>query len=91
MVQSDFVNIELSKEGAAMAGANGALRITTLHFSYLFQPGASERVLTSEWARVLSLEKHQGTPIFQVVADAAQPDKAKLIAQPDEAKQKGAK
>jgi hypothetical protein len=71
--QSDFVEIQLSADGLAMAGPGGALCITTQHFSYAFKPGTTVRVLTSEWSRTLSREQSNGRPIFEVApASAAQ-------------------
>jgi hypothetical protein len=65
-VNSDFVEIQLSADGAAMAGENGSVRITAAHLSYQFAPGARVRVLTSEWAKVLSRETLQGKTILEL-------------------------
>ena len=69
--QSDFVNIELSAAGLAMAGKNGAVRVTNRHMNYLVTAGSNTRVLTSEWSRVLSQQKVGDAQIFQIVPAAA--------------------
>ena len=70
MANSDFIDIELSEAGLALVGADGAVRVTALNFSYQLRPGEKARVLTSEWSRALSLETHQGRAIFQQAAEA---------------------
>ena len=69
-VNSDFVEVELSAAGVAAAGANGALRITAARMSYEFKPGVPVRVLTSEWAKVLSLETLKGKLLFELAPAA---------------------
>ena len=63
--QSDFVQIQLTPAGAEFAGK--ALQITNGHFAYKFTPGASVKVLTSEWANVLSKKRVKGLLIFEEV------------------------
>jgi hypothetical protein len=72
--QSDFVDVQLSAAGVAMVGADGSLQITNAHLSYKFTPGASTRVLTSEWSRVLSKELFRGEPIFEIAPAEADAD-----------------
>jgi hypothetical protein len=67
MAGSDFVDVQLSAAGIAAAGGQkGSLRITAAHLSYQFKPGARVRVLTSEWAKVLSKHKLKGQLIFEL-------------------------
>jgi hypothetical protein len=66
--KSDFLDIELSPAGLLMAGASGAIRITNRHFNYQLKAGATARVLTSEWAKVLSKQLYQGQPIFKLAS-----------------------
>lgn len=75
-MNSDFVNVQLTAAGIAAAG--GALRITAHHMSYEFKPGVPVRVLTSEWARVLSSETLRGLNLFELapVIDASSVTKA---------------
>jgi len=67
---SDFVQVQLSPSGAALAGESGVVRISNGHFSYVFS-ATPTRVLTSEWARVLSLKVCQGQPILMLAPDVA--------------------
>jgi hypothetical protein len=68
---SDFVQVQLSAAGVAMAGTGAQVRIANGHFSYVFTAGQSTRVLNSEWRRTLSLKMSQGKPIFQIAASLA--------------------
>lgn len=68
--KSDFVNVQLSAAGVAFAGAVKQVRISNGHFSYTFTAGTAVRVLTSEWSRVLSRERYQGQPIFELESSA---------------------
>lgn len=70
-VPSDFIDIQLSPEGLLAAGPKGSLRITTQHLSYVFTPGSTVRVLSSEWNRLLSREQRNGQPLFALAAPAA--------------------
>jgi sulfur relay (sulfurtransferase) DsrC/TusE family protein len=63
---SDFVEVQLTADGAKVA----PVRITNGHFVYKFKPGATQRVLTSEWSKIISKEKWQGKPLFELVPDA---------------------
>jgi hypothetical protein len=65
-VQSDFVDVQLSAAGLAMVGVDGALQIANAHLSYKFTPGKSTRVLTSEWAKLLSKETIQGQNVLEL-------------------------
>jgi hypothetical protein len=67
---SDFVEVQLSAAGIAAAGENGTLRITAAHMSYQFAPGQPVRVLTSEWAKVLSTEQLKGQLIFELAPES---------------------
>lgn len=65
---SDFVQVQLSAAGGALA----PVHIANGHFSYVFANAAvQQRVLTSEWTRVLSLEKHNGQAIFEIAPATA--------------------
>ena len=64
---SDFVDVQLNADGAALAGIDGAITITTPHFSYPFTAKGATRVLISEWSRTLSLETINGCKILQTV------------------------
>jgi hypothetical protein len=64
---SDFVNVQLSAAGAKL----GAVRVATGRWAYAFEPGKSQRVLTSEWSRVLSQEKRGGESLFEIAPAAA--------------------
>ena len=70
MSGTDFCDVRLNAAGAAIAGADGAIAITTQHFSYTFTANASTRVLTSEWRKVLSVENIQGQRVLEIVPDA---------------------
>lgn len=59
---SDFVDVQLSAAGAKLA----PVRISTAHFSYEFTAGATVRVLTSEWRRVLALESRGGAALLEI-------------------------
>ena len=60
---SDFVNVQLSADG--LAYANGKqLRIGTGRLDYTFKGSSPVRVLTSEWAKVLSKQTIKGAAIF---------------------------
>lgn len=63
---TDFVDVQLTAEGAALAGANGAIQISTAHLSYKFTPGSTTRVLISEWRKVLSSSAIEGKVLFEV-------------------------
>jgi hypothetical protein len=76
MANSDFVEVQLSTAGIAAAGQDGALRITAARMSYEFKPGARVRVLTSEWAKVLSTETLKGQAIFEFAPAMATKKKA---------------
>jgi hypothetical protein len=81
-VNSDFVEVQLSAAGIQAAGVDGALRITAAHMSYEFTPGARVRVLTSEWAKVLSRETLRGNTILELApASAPVPDTARASAE----------
>ena len=81
-VNSDFVDVQLSAAGVQAAGVNGSLRITAAHISYEFKPGARVRVLTSEWAKVLSRETLRGNIILELSpALASVPDTARASAE----------
>ena len=67
---SDFIDIELSAAGMAMAGAGGTVRIASRHLSYTFKAGAAIAVLTSEWTRFFSKQTYQGAAIFQLATAA---------------------
>ena len=90
-VQSDFVNVQLSATGVAMAGKNGSLQLNTAHLSYTFKPGSSTRVLTSEWAKVLSRELYQGQPIFEPAPAETTPAPVAAAAETNPAPAKGSK
>ena len=70
-VTSDFVDVQLSAAGIEAAGTDGAIRVTAAHLSYAFKPGARVRVLTSEWAKVLSRETLKGNLILELAPPAA--------------------
>jgi hypothetical protein len=65
-VTSDFVQVQLTAAGIAMAGTDGSVRIANGHFSYVFTAGNAVRVLSSEWRRVLSLKLYQGQAILEI-------------------------
>ncbi|MDR3797963.1 MAG: hypothetical protein P4K93_07410 [Terracidiphilus sp.] len=90
-VQSDFINVQLSAAGVAMAGKNGALQVNTAHLSYSFTPGSPTRVLTSEWAKVLSRELYQGKPIFEPAPAEAAPAPVAVATETNTASAKGSK
>ena len=68
--KSDFVNVRLSVAGRAFAGDNGVVRIANAHMSYKFASDKPQRVLTSEWTKILSTEQVQGSPMFEIVPTA---------------------
>jgi len=68
MGRPDFVDVQLSPAGAAVAGAGGQIRIGAQHFDYTFTADKSTSVLTSEWSRHLSSEMVQGEKILQLTA-----------------------
>ena len=81
---SDFVSIQLTAagaKGAPVGFANG-------HFNYEFAAGQPVRVLTSEWARVLSRETIGGGPLFELAPEAPAPKPVPAPAAP-QASQKG--
>lgn len=64
---SDFVDVQLSADGiAAVGGAKGSLGIRRMHMNYTFTPGTPVRVLTSEWAKTLSMAQIKGKSIFEL-------------------------
>lgn len=70
--KSDFVNVRLSDAGRAFAGEHGIVRIANAHMNYAFTDDKQQRVLTSEWAKVLSTVVFEGKSVFEIVADQAQ-------------------
>jgi hypothetical protein len=64
-MKSDFVTVQLSAAAAEL----GAVRVSTAHFSYTFEPNKPVRVLTSEWAKVLRKETHNGEPILEIAPE----------------------
>jgi hypothetical protein len=92
-VNSDFVDVQLSPAGITAVGANGSVRITAGRMSYVFTPGSRVKVLTSEWAKILSKKMLRGQTILQLApalvagAAAGTPAKAQLkTLQAEEAK-----
>jgi hypothetical protein len=73
---SDFVQVQLSASGVALGAS---VRINNGHFSYTFAVGKPVRVLTSEWARVLSLKTFKGAQIFELAPGAAAPTSTRTI------------
>lgn len=70
-VKSDFVNVRLADAGRAFAGPNGSVRIANAHMDYKFSGDVAQRVLSSEWTKVLSVERCEGGgPMFELVPDA---------------------
>ncbi|MBN9614412.1 MAG: hypothetical protein BGO25_05560 [Acidobacteriales bacterium 59-55] len=65
--KSDFVNVRLSVAGRAFAGDNGVVRIANAHMNYKFAGDKPQRVLTSEWTKILSTEQIDGSPMFEIV------------------------
>ncbi len=80
--KTDFVELQLSEAGLAMAGKGGVLQIATARLVYKFTAGSTTRVLTSEWSRVLSREMYQGQPIFEVAPAAAPAQETTIAAEP---------
>lgn len=78
-VKSDFVNVRLSAAGRAFAGENGTVRIANAHMTYKFSGNKPQRVLTSEWSKILSAESYQGSPMFEIVPTAAAPAKSTTV------------
>jgi hypothetical protein len=74
-VKSDFVNVRLAAAGLTFAGSNGTVRIANAHMDYKFSGDTAQRVLTSEWSKIFSIEKYNGAPMFELVptAQAAAP------------------
>lgn len=74
--QSDFFDVQLTAAALKALGPKAQVRITGLcgrsHYSYLFTAGATTRVLTSEWRKVLSKKTLRGQPVLEI-APAAQP------------------
>jgi hypothetical protein len=67
----DFVQVQLTAAGVAFAGAGGYVRIANGHFAYTFTAVQPVRVLSSEWARMLSRQCAGGAPILQLAVAAA--------------------
>lgn len=67
MAGNDFIDVQLSEAGTALAGGN-PLTVQNGRAHYEFQPGKPVRVLTSELKQWLA---HQytswGDPIFEIV------------------------
>lgn len=70
-VKSDFVNVRLSEAGRTLAGPNGKIRIANAHMDYSFSGDAPQRILTSEWRKVLSIERCAGELMFELADPAA--------------------
>ncbi|ACO32195.1 MULTISPECIES: hypothetical protein [Acidobacterium] len=64
---SDFVEIQLTAAAAKLA----PVRVATGRWSYLFEAGKTQRVLTSEWSRVLSKERVGGELAFELAPASA--------------------
>jgi hypothetical protein len=74
MTASDFCNVRLSAAGIKFAGEGAQLRVTVNRISYVFVGEASTRVLTSEWARLLSQEKtYEGEPLLELAPETVEP------------------
>ena len=71
MAKSDFIDVRLNAYGAELAGVDGVISMHTPHFSYQFTATGKTRVLTSEWAKILSVEMINGQTILEVVEESA--------------------
>jgi hypothetical protein len=70
----------------AYVGEGGALRIANGHYSYTFTPGATVRVLSSEWARGFPVIDYNGQPVLAVVSvisAAVKPSSSRRVILPD--------
>jgi hypothetical protein len=76
VAQPDFLDVQLTTAGIALAAPGSTVRIANGHFSYVFTGGKPVRVLSSEWRRVLSLKTFEGAPILAVVPTVATPSAA---------------
>jgi hypothetical protein len=66
----DFVNVRLTEAGRAFAGEHGVVRVANAHMSYLFEGDQPQRVVyRGEWTSILSAEKHEGKPLFEIVEE----------------------
>ncbi len=72
--RADYVQIRLTAEGAAQAGADGSITISNRHIHYTFAPGqVVEVVARYEWNNVLRHERtfDGSAPLLELVANAA--------------------
>lgn len=67
MAGNDFYDVQLSAAGAKL----GQVRVTGTHIDYVFKPGQTTRVLTSEWRNILSRQVRNGQRVLEIAPKPA--------------------
>jgi hypothetical protein len=82
MAESDFYDVRLTAAGAKLA----QVRVQAAHIDYLFAPGETTRVLTSEWRKLLSCQIVDGHALLEIAPPSA-PAKPTPTSVPEESPQ----